>query len=84
MSLLSFPSVLNSKLRSCFDYLNLLFRQFVQLIHQPFDLTLQHRRVCFRIALFRGEDAVNLGETTAAAEDLTQSPDCDREVFPES
>jgi len=31
-----------------------------------------------------GEDAVNLGETTAAAEDLTQSPDCDHEVFPES
>ena len=36
------------------------------------------------IAPLGGEDAVNLGETTAAAEDLTQSPDCDREIFPES
>ena len=65
-------------------YLNFVFRQGVQLIDQPVDLPLQRCRVRFGIALFGGEDAVNLGETTAGAEDLTQSPDCDREVFPES
>jgi len=65
--------------------LNFVFRQGVQqFIDQPVDLPLQRCRVRFGIALFGGEDAVNLGETTADAEDLTQSPDCDREVFPES
>ncbi len=68
-----------------FHQLNFVFRQGVQqFIDQPINLPLKGRRVRPWIALLGGEDAVNLGETTAAAENLTQSPDCDREVFPES
>jgi len=58
--------------------------QAVQLIDQQIELPLQRCHIRLRIALLGGEDAVNLGEMTAAAKDLTQSPDCDREVFPES
>jgi len=67
-----------------FHKFNFFFRQAVQLIDQPVNLPLQRCRIRLGIALLGGEDAVNLGETTSAAEDLTQSPDCDREVFPES
>ena len=67
-----------------FHKFNFLFRQAVQFINQPVNLPLQCACVRFRIALLRRQDAVNPGDTTAAAEDLTQSPDCDREVFPES
>ena len=67
-----------------FHKFNFLFRQAVQFINQPVNLPLSRRRIRLWIALPGGEDAVNLGETTAAAKDLTQSPDCDHEVFPES
>ena len=67
-----------------FHQINFFFRQPLQLIDQPVNLLLPRGRVHLGIALLGGEDAVNLGETTAAAEDLTQSQDCDREVFPES
>ena len=67
-----------------FHKFNFLFRQAVQFINQPVNPPLQRCRIRLGIALLGGEDAVNLGETTAAAEDLTQSQDCDREVFPES
>jgi len=67
-----------------FHKFNFFFRQAAQLIDQPANLPLPRRRIRLGIAPLGGEDAVNLGETTAAAEDLTQSPDCDLEVFPES
>ena len=38
MSWLSFPSVLESKLRSCFNYFNLLLRQAIEIIHQCINL----------------------------------------------